>query len=138
MAAAYRRTRPSRRRGAVAVEFAVAASVLFLMIFASLEFARMNMIRHSVDNAAYEAARTAIVPGATAAEAEATARSIMQVIWATGVQVDVDPSVIQNSTPEVVVTVSVPADSNGFIAPHFFRGKSFVGQCRLTREEMGS
>ena len=29
----------------------------------------MNVIRHTADNAAYEAARTAMVPGATAAEA---------------------------------------------------------------------
>jgi Flp pilus assembly protein TadG len=110
---------------------------LFLVLFTSLEFARMNMIRHSVDNAAYEAARRVIVPGATATEAEDTAKAIMSVVWARGVDVDVDPSVIQDSTPEVVVTVSAPADGNGFIAPHFFRGKSYVGQCRLRREDIG-
>ena len=59
------------------------------------------MLRHSVDNAAYEAARSVIVPGATAAEAEQAARAIMDVVWARGVDVEVDPSVIQNSTPEV-------------------------------------
>ncbi len=130
--------RTSTRRGAVAVEFAICASILFLLIFASLEFARMNMIRHSVDNAAYEAARCVIVPGATPAEAEAAARGILNVIWVQNSEIDVDPAVIQNSTPEVTVTVSVPADGNGFIAPHFFRGKSFVGRCRLTREDMGA
>lgn len=98
----------------------------------------MNMIRHSVDNAAYEAARRVIVPGATAEEARTTAEGVMRVVWANGVAVDVDPPFLQNSTPEVVVTVSVPADGNGLVAPRFFAGRSFVGQCRLSREDMGS
>jgi len=133
-----RKLRSESRKGSVAVEFALSASVLFLIIFASLEFARMNMIRHSVDNAAYEAARRVIVPGATASEAEDTAQQILGVVWARNGQIEIDPAVIQNSTPEVLVTVTVPADSNGLIAPQFFRGKSFVGSCRLTREDMGS
>ena len=138
MAAARLIARASNRRGVVAVEFALSATVLILMLFVSLEFARMNMLRHSVDNAAYEAARRVIVPGGTAAEAEQTAQDIMDVVWARGVDVDVDPSVIQNSTPEVIVTVSVPADANGLIAPQFFKGKSYVGRCRLRREDIGS
>lgn len=138
MSACRPRKRNMQRRGVVAVEFALSATVLFLMIFASIEFARMNMIRHTVDNAAYEAARKAIVPGATAAEAEATARDVLDVVWARDVSVDVEPDAIANTTPEVIVTVSVPADRNGLIAPQFFRGKSFVGRCRLSREDMGS
>ena len=42
------------RKGVAAVEFALAATVLFLVVAVSIEFSRMNMIRHSVDNAAYE------------------------------------------------------------------------------------
>ena len=138
MPAGSRKSRVPGRRGVVAVEFALSAVALILMLFVSLEFARMNMLRHSADNAAYEAARSAIVPGATVAEAEQTARAIMGVVWARGVDVDVDPTVIQNSTPEVAVTVTVPADGNGLIAPRFFSGKSYVGQCRLRREDIGS
>jgi Flp pilus assembly protein TadG len=135
MSTGLRHARKGQRRGAAAVEFAISASILFGFIFGAMEFSRVNMIRHSVDNAAYEAARRAIVPGATAADAEAAARDILSVIWARGVDVDVDPEVIQDTTTEVIVTVTVPAAGNGFIAPHFFRGKAFVGECRLAREE---
>jgi hypothetical protein len=92
------------------------------------------MIRHTVDHAAYEAARRVIVPGATAEDAETRVQILMNTINVNNAQVDVDPAVIENSTPEVTVTVTVPTDGNGFIAPRFFRDMSFVGQCRLTRE----
>ena len=41
-----------RRCGAVLVEFAVCAPIIFVVIFASFEFCRVNMIRHTMDNAA--------------------------------------------------------------------------------------
>ena len=51
---------PSRtRRGATTVEFAIVAPVFFLFLLASIEFSRLNIIRHTADNAAYEAARIA-------------------------------------------------------------------------------
>ena len=58
-----------QRHGAATVEFAVVLPLLVLLVFGSVELTRGLMLRHSADNAAYEAARTAIVPGATAEEA---------------------------------------------------------------------
>ena len=37
------------RRGAAAVEFALASSVLLMMVFASIEFVRLNMMKHAVE-----------------------------------------------------------------------------------------
>ncbi len=39
------------RRGATLVEFALVVPILFLLFFAAVEFARVAMIRHTVDNA---------------------------------------------------------------------------------------
>ena len=45
------------RTGAVAVEFAIAISILLMIVFASIEFVRLNMLKHSVEHASYLAAR---------------------------------------------------------------------------------
>ena len=124
------------RTGAVAVEMAVTLPLLFLIVFASIEFSRMNVIRHTASNAAYEAARRAIVPGSTATDAEDVARSLMASCGARGVNVSVIPGVIAADTPEVEVVVNVDCDANGFIANQFFDGKSFEGRSRLRREDL--
>lgn len=124
------------RQGLVAVEFGIASAILFLVVAVSIEFSRMNMIRHSVDNAAYEAARAGIILGANADGVRDTANDIMSSVRARGVDVDVNPNAIEDNTPEIIVTVTVPADQNGFITPKFFAGKSFVGSCRLSRDDI--
>ena len=82
----YRTNRVGRfpgRRGAAAVEFAVTAPILFMLLFGALELGRMNMIRQTANNAAYEAARTCIVPGATNAEGVAAAKAVLASIGVT-------------------------------------------------------
>ena len=74
----------SSRAGATAVEFAIVAPIFFLIMLASFEFSRLNVIRHTADNAAYEAARHAMVPGATAltrTPRSASASAITRVSW---------------------------------------------------------
>ena len=124
------------RKGAVAVEMAVTLPLLFFVVFTSIEFGRMNVIRHTVSNAAYEGARRAIVPGSSAQDADDVARAIMRTCGARGVTVSVDPTAINLDTPEVTVTVSVNADQNGFLAPRFFNGESLSGTSTLRRETL--
>ena len=56
--------RHAGRRGATTVEFAMTAPVLFLFLFAAMEFSRYNMVSQTATNAAFEGARQCIVPGA--------------------------------------------------------------------------
>ena len=111
--------RRSPRRGATLVEFAITAPVFFLFMLAAFEFGWMNVIRHTADNAAYEAARTAVVPGATAAEAAAKANSILGVVGTRAARVTVSPSTITPETEEVTVSIDVPMNRNGLILPRF-------------------
>ncbi len=124
------------RKGAVSVEMAVTLPVLFLVVFASIEFSRMNVIRHTASNAAYEGARVAIVPGGTAGEAQEVALNLMGTSGARGVNIQVIPAVIEEETPEVEVIVTVDCDANGFIANQFFSGREFIGRSRLAREDL--
>jgi Flp pilus assembly protein TadG len=132
--AALRSRRFGDRRGAVAVEFALTAGLLFLILFASVEFMRVNTIVNSAENAAYEGARAGIVPGAKAKEVRAAARSMMTAIGVRGSKITVNPSTIQQDTPEITVTVEVPLDRNSFIGPRYFLGDTLTKTCTLTRE----
>jgi Flp pilus assembly protein TadG len=122
------------RRGAVAVEFALTASLLFFIVFTAIEFMRVNSIVNSTENAAYEGARAAIVPGANDQNAKDAANAMVKATGVRGATVDVQPTTINDDTPEVTVTVSVPLDKNSFIAPRFFLGDTLTKTCTLSRE----
>ena len=131
-------TRLRMRRGTAVVEFAFAAPILFLTIFTSIEFGRVHFIRNTVNNACYEAARRGIVPGITADDIRDEADLLLSSASITGASVTVDPETIDSSTPEVTVTIVVPLDSNGWIAPLFFGGKTIAASTTLAREDYGS
>jgi len=116
------------------VEFAVTAPVVFLMFFAAFEFCRVAMIRHTVDNAVYEAARASIVPGSTAGEASAKAREILSTLGLQRANIVVTPRVLKPDTPQVTVQVRVPIDGNTFAPSQFFSGKTIERSLTLSRE----
>jgi Flp pilus assembly protein TadG len=114
-----RRHLQRERRGVAVVEFALTAPIFFLFVLAAFEFGWMNVLRHTADNAAYEAARAAMVPGATAADATAKANSILGAVRTRNAKVTITPSVITPSTTEVTVDVDVPMGSNSLVLPRF-------------------
>ncbi len=122
------------KRGATAVEFAIVAPVVFLMFFASLEFCRVAMIRHTADNAVYEGARRAMVPGGTATDASDQAALILSSFGVNHVNISVTPATITRSTPEVTVRVRIPLDSNSFVPNQFFAGQTIERELTMQRE----
>jgi hypothetical protein len=126
--------RPIARHGATAVEFAITAPVFFLFLLAAFEFGWMNVLRHTADNAAYDAARTAMVPGATADEAKTKANNLLNIIGARGAAVTVTPAVLSPSTDEVTVDVRIPMNRNGLILPRFTAAKTIHSSSTLRTE----
>jgi Flp pilus assembly protein TadG len=126
--------RRTGRRAATTVEVAVTLPILFLIVFAALEFARVSMILNTAVNAAYEGARRGIVPGATAEDAEAVTNQLMNAVGATGYTVTVVPTTITPDTEDVTVEVSTPIDQNGWIIARFFAGRSVGSTCTLRRD----
>jgi len=122
------------RFGAVVVEFAICAPILFMFFFASLEFSRVNMIRQSVENAVYEGARRGIVPGATATDCRNSAQVVLNSISAHDATVSVTPSTITKDTSQVTVAVAVPVNSNSWVIPTFFANKTISSSMTLNRE----
>lgn len=125
-----RRPRENQRRGVTAVEFAIVAPVILLLFLGAIEITRLNFLRHTAANAAYEGARRAIIPGGTARDADAAALHLLSVVHANqGAEVDVDQS------PErVSVTVVIPVNLNSWGVTRFTSGYNIVQSCTLSRE----
>ncbi len=127
-------TRIDNRRGAAAVEFSLVATVLFLFVFASIEFARVSILRHVVDHASYEACRIVIVPGATTAEAQARVNTLLSKYGVSGATISVSPDPILETTGAVTVQVSVPAASNRWGTAIFSGGVNLASSTTLLTE----
>jgi Flp pilus assembly protein TadG len=128
------RRRPGSRRGATVVEFAITLPVFFLFLMAAFEFGWLNVMRHTADNAAYEAARHVMVPGATAAEATAKAQSILDVVGTRGARITITPRTITDDTDQVTVAIDVPVSRNALVVPRFTGGRSLRSSSTLRTE----
>lgn len=122
------------RNGAVTVEMALTVSLTFFFFFAALEFTRVSMIRHTVENALYEGGRQGIIPGATASEVQATSARILRTIGITGATISVFPTAIDNSTREIAVRIQLPLDRGLFAPAVFFVGKTLDRTLVMRRE----
>jgi Flp pilus assembly protein TadG len=120
------------RSGVSAVEFAVVANVLLLMILTCMEFARVNMVRSLAQDAAYFAARHAIVPGATSEEAIDEAERILSSMLSNGYTVTVDD--VNADSSDVTVRVSVDLTEVALFAPYFMPDSIIETTARMRTE----
>ncbi len=128
----------TNRRGAAAIEFALTAPFFFLFLLAAFEFGWLNVIRHTADNAAYEAARAAMVPGATAAEATTKANNLLGIVGARAAKVKVKPPVLTPETDQVTVAIDIPMNRNGLIVPRFTKKTTIHSSSTLRTERAES
>jgi Flp pilus assembly protein TadG len=124
----------SRRSGAVAVEFALTAPVLFLLLMGALELSHANMVLNSSEAACYEGARVGIVPGATAEECITAAQRLLDIAKIKNATVTVTPASLSTSSEAVTVRVVVPYRVNTIVTPVFTKGLTIQRECKLTRE----
>lgn len=123
----------SNRRGTYIVEFSVCLPVLFLFLFASWEFSRFFFVRQSLNQAAYEAARTLVDLDSNEQEATDKAASILN---AANLQL-ANMQVVEGSTgPDTSeVTVIITAEANNHWSPlNYFADYEFTAQSTLDHE----
>ena len=125
------RRRWRRQRGAATVEFAITLPVVFLMFFSALEFGRMQTIRHTVQNAAYEGARTGVIPGVSDQQIRASTAAVLDAIQTRNSDID-----ITQGTETVSVTVRAPFRDQSWFAPIYFRNMDLVSTVTLTKDKM--
>ncbi len=124
------------RRGATAVEFAMTAPLVFLLLFAALELSHANMVFNTTEAAAYEGARQGIVPGASAADCVTAAERILAISRIRGATVSVTPADLQTNTNTLTVTITVPYAANTVVAPTFTKTLEISRACELNREKL--
>ena len=131
----HRRPSADTRSGSVTVETAIVLPVLFAMLFAAIDCAKLNMLRNSAQNAAYEGARKAIVPGATATDAKDAAKKVLGAISVKNYTISVNPSTITSATNTVTVTITIPLKDNSWIASSAKTTKNLVRSCKMSVEK---
>ena len=119
-----------KRRGALTVEFAIVAPLIFLLFLGGLEMTALNFARQTAGIASYEAARKLIIPGGTTAQAQTEGLRQMSLVGlGTGASVTV-----VDSSLTVTATVSVPAANVTWGLMRFSSGYTLRQSCTLTKE----
>lgn len=127
----------SNRRGVTLVEFAIVLPVFLLFMIAAIEFAHLNTLRNTANNAAYEAARAVVVPGGKSSEATVEAGRILAAVGTTKFTVDVTPGTITDDTQQVTVNVRIPYEKNALMVPWFTGGLTISSESTLKTERYG-
>ena len=97
------------KRGAMTVEFALVCPIFVLLVFGMIEFSRVSIIRHAVDNAAYEGARVGIIPGANVTDVATAAQRHLDAVGLSGATINVTPNPLNDLADDVTVQVIVLA-----------------------------
>jgi Flp pilus assembly protein TadG len=120
----------TNRHGATTVEFALVAPIILALFLGAIEITRMNFLRHTAANVAYEAARASIVPGSGVADGQAEAMQLLSMVGADN-SVNVDINVTATT---VEATVTIPVNANSWSLGRFTSNLNIVQSCRLRRE----
>lgn len=123
--------RSPHRQGALTVEFALVAPIIFMIFFGCLELTCLNLMRHTAGNAAYEAARAGIVPGASQAAAKQKAQNLLNAVGATR-NVTID---YLDTASKVTVTIKIPVKDNSWGLARFSGSTTIEKTCVLSREK---
>lgn len=122
------------RSGVTAVETAFVLPVVFILLFAAIDFARVSNIRNTAATVTYEGARCAILPGKSEQDVLEIVQKGLADLDIAGATILIEPTVITEETPQVTVTVSVPLSQNLYASSAVFDGQTIESSCSLTRE----
>ena len=127
-----------RRRGAAVVEFAVVLPLLLTILFGIIEYGWVFMVRQTLQTAAREGCRLAVLQTSVSPYANVTDR-VATVMAPTGLSsYTVTMTHATDATPVETVVVSIPY-SDVSLMGGFFGTKSYDlgGSCSMRKEGMG-
>lgn len=125
------------RRAAAAVEFAIVAPLLVMLVLGMIEFGRMLMVQQILTNAAREGARKAVLPGATDSMVETTIDDYLGNADISGFSRSISPSTTSAAGgTSIEVTVSVPYSDVTWVPVASFLGdKTLTAKCTMRKED---
>jgi len=125
------------RRGAAAVEFAVVAPLIFLLLFAGIEFGRVLMTFHGLDAAARQGCRVAVAWDASQDDVEQTVADSLAVFGIPDYDLTTEPSRINTARQWEPVTVHIEVtygQVSWLPSPQFLQRITLAGSCTLPEE----
>ena len=134
---AARGRRLHRARGAAVVEFAVVLPLLLTILFGIMEYGWVFMVRQTLQTAAREGARIAILQTSTSPYTSALTRvaEVMEPTGLTGYSVSMTHATVAD--PVETITVTVPYSDvslmGGFFGTHAY---DLGGSCSMRKEGM--
>jgi hypothetical protein len=126
-----------RRRGSATVELAVVAPVIFLLIFAAVEFGRLLMAMHGLEEAAREGCRKAVLANSTATDVQDTVDTRLATFGISGYTLTTDPDPLSNACQFEPVTVKIVVPYTGVSwlpTPRFLNSIQLNASCTLSQE----
>ena len=130
-----RKTPESHRSGLAAVEFALCAPLLMILVFGSIEASNAIYLRQAMTIASYEAAQIASSYGGTDAAAIQRANEVLATCNIQGATVTVFPSItpMTKAGSPIQVTIKAPSNSNSIGPAWFFKETSYERNFTMNR-----
>ena len=129
-------SKPSRR-GAAAVEFAIVAPIIFLFLFAGIEFCRLLMTYHGLEAAAQAGCRVAVAWETTDQDIEQTVAGHLAAFGISGYTLSIDPSPAASAYQwdPITVEIAVAYDRVSWLpAAGYLQGFVLSESCTLPQE----
>ncbi len=133
-----RRRQFTRRRAAAVVEFAVVLPLLLTVLFGIIQYGWVFMVRQTLQMAAREGARLAVLPTTVSPYTNVTTR-VSEVMAPTGLSTySVTMTHATPGNPVETVLISVPYADASLIAGWFGSSDfNLTGSCSMRKEGMG-
>lgn len=128
------RRRPTKRRGATSVEFALCMPILLAFVFGTLEFSRASQLTQSVRLAAFEGARAGINLDATTTDVTTAVNRVMSAVNISSYTTTINPSSLSYTSPSVSVTVTLNSSQNAWFTWFISSTHTTTGTVTLLRE----
>lgn len=95
------------------MEFAICLPIVVTIVFGTIEACEMLYLKRAVTQAAYEGARTAIVPDTSAAQAKLAVQQVLDDRNISGATINVSPNATSSVTAGAYIAVDVTAPVSG-------------------------
>ena len=129
-------SQPSRR-GAATVEFAVVAPIVFLFLFAGIEFCRLLMAYHGLEAATQAGCRAAVAWDTTDQDVEETLAGRLAPFGISGYTLMINPNPASSARQwePITVEITVPYDKVSWLpAAGYLKGFVLSESCTLPQE----
>lgn len=126
-----------RRKGAAVVEMAIVTPLLLIFAFGTLEATTAIHLQQSLEIAAYEGARVALLPDTDAGNVEAACNQLLDSRKIKSAVVSVTPSNYQNEPygTNIEVTVTAALSQNSIVPLLVLRSRSLTATVVMMKEQ---